>query len=98
MLEADRAPHPHQEFEERVRQRTIYTVLGPVLRGTGVKERNRGQRERRTRMADKAYCVKCKAKVDVKGGKKVKMKNGRPALKGTCSKCGTGVYKILPTK
>ena len=49
-------------------------------------------------MADKAYCVKCKANVEVKGGKEVKMKNGRPALKGSCAKCGTGVYKILPTK
>jgi hypothetical protein len=28
----------------------------------------------------------------------VTMKNGRPAMKGTCSKCGTGMYKILPTK
>jgi len=49
-------------------------------------------------MAETAYCVKCKAKVDIKGAKKVTMKNGRPAMKGTCSKCGTGVYKILPSK
>jgi hypothetical protein len=26
------------------------------------------------------------------------MKNGRPALKGKCATCGTGVYKILSTK
>lgn len=25
----------------------------------------------------------------------VKMKNGRPAAKGTCATCGTGMYKIL---
>ncbi len=49
-------------------------------------------------MAETAYCVKCKAKVEVKDGQEVKMKNGRPALKGTCAVCGTGVYKILPTK
>ncbi len=49
-------------------------------------------------MADQAYCVKCKATVGVKDGQKVTMKNGRPALKGKCGKCGTGVYKILPTK
>lgn len=49
-------------------------------------------------MAEKAYCVKCKATVDIKDGKKVTMKNGRPALKGACAKCGTGVYKILPVK
>ena len=49
-------------------------------------------------MADQAYCVKCKAKVAVANGEKVTMKNGRPALKGKCSVCGTGVYKILPLK
>lgn len=46
-------------------------------------------------VADQAYCVKCKAKTDVKNPQKVTMKNGREALKGTCEKCGTGVYKIL---
>lgn len=49
-------------------------------------------------MADTAYCVKCKAKVEIKNPQKVTMKNGRPALKGVCPKCGTGVYKILPMK
>lgn len=49
-------------------------------------------------MAEQAYCVKCKAKTEVKDGEKVTMKNGRPAMKGSCSKCGTGVYKILPMK
>ena len=48
-------------------------------------------------MAEQAYCVKCKAKVAIKNEEKVKMANGRPALKGKCAKCGTGVYKILPT-
>lgn len=41
-----------------------------------------------------AYCVKCKAKVDVKNPEKVKMKNGKPATKGICPKCGTKVYRI----
>jgi hypothetical protein len=50
------------------------------------------------KMAEQAYCVKCKAKVEMKDAQKVQMKNGRPAMKGSCSKCGTGVYKILPMK
>jgi len=41
-----------------------------------------------------AYCVKCKGKVEVKDPKEVKMKNNRPAVSGTCSKCGTKVFKI----
>jgi len=41
-----------------------------------------------------AYCVKCKAKVEVKDAKEVTMKNGRPAISGVCSSCGTKVFKI----
>ncbi len=41
-----------------------------------------------------AYCVKCKSKVEVKDPKEVVMKNGRAAINGTCSKCGTKVFKI----
>ena len=47
-------------------------------------------------MADEsAYCVKCRQKTTMKNTQKTKMKNGRPAMKGVCSVCGTGVYKIL---
>ncbi|MDD5679670.1 MAG: DUF5679 domain-containing protein [Candidatus Omnitrophica bacterium] len=46
-------------------------------------------------MAEKGYCVKCKSKKDMKDTKKVTMKNGRSALKGSCTDCGTGMYKIL---
>ena len=45
-----------------------------------------------------AYCVKCKAKTDIKDPKEVTMKNGRPAVTGTCSKCGTKVFKIKSNK
>jgi hypothetical protein len=45
-----------------------------------------------------AYCVKCKAKREVANATEVTMKNGRPALKGVCPTCGTGLYKILPMK
>ncbi len=48
-------------------------------------------------MADQAFCVKCRKKVDIANAKRVTMKNGRPALQGKCAVCGTGVYKILPT-
>jgi len=30
----------------------------------------------------------------IPGEKEVTMKNGRKALKGTCPKCGTGMFKI----
>ena len=51
-------------------------------------------------MAEQAYCVKCKSKRVMKDAKKVDMPNakrkGQKALKGTCSNCGTGMFKILP--
>ncbi len=41
------------------------------------------------------YCVKCKAKREMKDSNEVVMKNQRRALKGTCPTCGTGMFKIL---
>ena len=43
------------------------------------------------------YCVKCKSKREIQDGQKVTMKNGRPAMKGKCPHCGTGLYRILPS-
>ena len=45
-------------------------------------------------MATQAYCVKCKAKRDMNNEHKITMKNGKPALQGTCPKCGGKVFKI----
>jgi RNase P subunit RPR2 len=44
------------------------------------------------------YCVKCRTMREMADTEEVTMKNGRQALKGKCSKCGTGMYKILPKK
>jgi Zn finger protein HypA/HybF involved in hydrogenase expression len=41
-----------------------------------------------------AYCVKCRAKREMKDAKKIKMKNGKPAMKGSCPKCGTKMFRI----
>lgn len=41
------------------------------------------------------YCVKCKAKREMKDSKEVVMKNGRKAMKGSCPVCGTGMFRIL---
>ena len=40
------------------------------------------------------WCMKCKSKNEMKNVTKVTMKNGRPAMKGECSKCGTKMFKI----
>jgi len=41
-----------------------------------------------------AYCVKCKAKREIKNPKNVTMKNKKPAISGTCPKCSTKVFRI----
>lgn len=43
------------------------------------------------------YCVKCRDKAgrEMKDVKIVEIKPGRPAARGTCTVCGTGMYKIL---
>ena len=41
-----------------------------------------------------AYCVKGKHMVEIANAQKVTMKNGKPAIKGTCPVHGTTVYRI----
>lgn len=42
----------------------------------------------------KAYCFKCRAKRDIANPVSVTLKNGRPAVRGTCSVCRTKVFRI----
>jgi RNase P subunit RPR2 len=41
-----------------------------------------------------AYCLKCRAKKEMRSPQQVTLKNGRPATKGTCPSCGTAMYRI----
>jgi hypothetical protein len=40
------------------------------------------------------YCLKCKNNREMKGAKKVTMRNGKPATTGSCVKCGTKMFRI----
>ena len=40
------------------------------------------------------YCMKCRAKKEMKNAKAITMKNGRPATQGVCPVCGTKMFKI----
>lgn len=44
-----------------------------------------------------AYCVKCRANRPMKDAEAVFMANGRPATRGVCAECGTGLFKIGET-
>ena len=45
-----------------------------------------------------AYCVKCRAKKEMKSAKAITMKNGKPATQGVCPSCGTKMFKIGAAK
>lgn len=41
-----------------------------------------------------AYCVKCRAKREIKDAQAITMKNGAPAVTGTCPVCVTKLYRF----
>jgi predicted GH43/DUF377 family glycosyl hydrolase len=43
----------------------------------------------------RAYCMKCRAKREVKNPTAVTLKNGRPAIQGACPRCGTKMFRIM---
>jgi hypothetical protein len=45
-------------------------------------------------IAVEGYCLKDKMKVEMQNPQQITMKNGKPATKGTCPKCGGPIYKI----
>ena len=45
-------------------------------------------------VAMQGYCVKCRAKREIKDARAVTLKNGRPATQGVCPVCGTKMFRI----
>jgi len=41
-----------------------------------------------------AYCMKCRAKREMKDAKDIIMKNEKPAIQGVCLVCGTQMFRI----
>ena len=41
-----------------------------------------------------AYCMKCRAKREMRDAKAITMKNGKPATQGVCPVCGTKMFRI----
>lgn len=40
------------------------------------------------------YCVKCRTKKEMRSAKGITMKNGEPAIQGTCPVCSTNMFRI----
>lgn len=41
-----------------------------------------------------AYCMKCRAKREMRNARPITMKNGKPATQGVCPVCGTKMFRI----
>ena len=41
-----------------------------------------------------AYCMKCKAKREMKDARNITMKNGKTATQDVCPTCGTKMFRI----
>lgn len=40
------------------------------------------------------YCLKCRESREIREPEQVILKNGRPAVRGTCAVCGTRMFRI----
>ena len=69
------------------------TILGLGRPTTVLRSRQSPPQQRRGSMTE-GYCVKERKKVEIKDPQQVTMKNGRPAIQGTCPDCGTKIFKI----
>jgi hypothetical protein len=43
----------------------------------------------------RAYCMKCRAKREMKNPRAITLKNGRPAVQGLCSRCGARMFRLV---
>ena len=62
----------------------------PILKGGPI----RLQKPKQEVNQMQAYCVKCRAKKEMRDPKPIVMKNGRPATQGTCPTCGIKMFRI----
>jgi hypothetical protein len=67
-------------------------ILSPVYEGLYSESAQFGARQL---AVVTGYCVYEKKKNrEIKNPKQIKLKNGRPAIKGTCASCGKQIFRI----
>jgi hypothetical protein len=108
-LEPDQQPMPEAELEPEHTEEAAYDLLDkgvvhestpddqaratlavPVELEPEPAQQSAVQQERVV-----AYCVKCKQKRDMQNPRKITTKNGRRAMEGTCSICGTRLFRFI---
>ena len=69
-------------------------VERPAVEKPATEESGTSETEPETEEALMTYCVKCKKKTPMQDAQEVTTKNGNPAIKGKCSICGTGQFRM----
>ena len=75
-------------------KKTTTQVQRPVVEKPAAEESGTSEIEPETEEALMTYCVKCKKKTPMQDAQEVTTKNGNPAIKGKCSICGTGQFRM----
>lgn len=88
-----------QGFMDRIHNRSggARSGQGPTLQGAGSSGSTgaaQAQVGRPIHGFIVGYCPSCKAEREIAGAKRVTLRNGRPAIEGSCPICGTRIFKI----
>ena len=83
----------HPNICEYLRQRIEYDITRKHKRWRPIPKPKQGKLSRKE-IEMQAYCVKCRAKREMKDPKDIVMKNGKPATQGVCPVCGTKMFRI----
>ena len=71
---------------------TVYSVAGVETKNKTGMDNQGNPVKKEGRM--EGYCMKCRAKKEIKNPTSVTLKNGRPATRGVCPTCGTKIVRI----
>jgi hypothetical protein len=90
-LSKSRLPRAHVRKSVLARRpETEHDEVNPTDEAKGAREK--GDTKRESRMI--GYCTKCNAKRPMENPHEVKIKNGRPAVEGTCPQCHRKVVRM----
>ena len=95
-LPKDTAPAGKKETAADGRSREMKDIkkqIGDLKKAVGKLGSKDGPASKKPR-AIEAYCVKCRTKRRIKSPTRSKVKDGRPAIRGTCPKCGAKMCRI----
>ena len=70
------------------------TLTPPEGRWNGERQSAKEEEHMTSAASDQIYCFKCRSKTDTLEAQAVVLKNGRPAVTGQCTVCGTKKFRM----